>query len=142
MSAGWWRSEKGEVVFGNIFAFVAGLCTAGLVSFLYPQIRRAQARNAQQEQSEPQGKGRTESFEGTQSFESDVLDLNEATEEELQELSGIGPALSVRIVENRPYRNKLELVSRMVIPEATYERIKDQIAVSDDSAEAPIQVAI
>jgi DNA uptake protein ComE-like DNA-binding protein len=123
-------------VFGNIFAFVAGLCTAGLVSFVYPQLRGAQARSPQQEQSEPQGEERTQGLEGG------VLDLNDATEEELQELSGIGPALSTRIVENRPYRNKLELVSRMVIPEAAYERIKDQIGVSEDSAEEPIQVAI
>src|SRR3954454_15812003 len=123
-------------MFGNIFVFVAGLCTAGLVSFVYPQLRGAQARSPQQEQSEPQREERTQGFEG------DVLDLNNASEEELQELSGIGPALSARIMENRPYRNKLELVSRMVIPEATYDRIKDQIAFSDDSAEEPIQVAI
>jgi len=105
-------------------------------SFVYPQLRGAQARSPQQEQSEPQGEERTQGLEGG------VLDLNDATEEELQELSGIGPALSTRIVENRPYRNKLELVSRMVIPEAAYERIKDQIGVSEDSAEEPIQVAI
>jgi DNA uptake protein ComE-like DNA-binding protein len=123
-------------VFGNIFAFVAGLCTAGAISFVYPQLRGAQARSRQKQQSEPRGEERIQGFQG------EVLDLNDATEEELQELSGIGPALSARIVENRPYRNKLELVSRMVIPEATYERIKDQIAVSDDSVEAPIQVAI
>ncbi len=123
-------------MFGNVFAFVAGLCAAGVVSFLYPQIRGAQAVGAQQSGSESRGE------ELRQEFEGDVLDLNDATEEELQELSGIGPALSARIVENRPYRNKLELVSRMVIPEATYERIKHQIAVSDDSVDAPIQVAI
>ena len=123
-------------MFGNIFAFVAGLCTAGLVSFVYPQVRGAQTCNSQREQSQPRREERR------QGLEREVLDLNDATEEELQELSGIGPSLSARIVENRPYRNKLELVSRMVIPEATYERIKDQIAVSDDSVEAPIQVAI
>jgi DNA uptake protein ComE-like DNA-binding protein len=122
-------------VFGNIFAFVAGLCTAGAISFVYPQLRGAQARN----QLDKSRSGREERAQG---LERGLLDLNDATEEELQELSGIGPALSARIVENRPYRNKLELVSRMVIPEATYERIKDQITVSDDSAEAPIQVAI
>jgi hypothetical protein len=45
-------------------------------------------------------------------------------------------------VENRPYRGKLELVSRMVIPEAVYARIKDEIGVSDEAADAPVEVAI
>jgi DNA uptake protein ComE-like DNA-binding protein len=122
-------------VFGNIFAFVAGLLTAGLVSYVYPQTRRAQVGTRR-------GDSQALRSQGQRDDESGLLDLNDATEEELQELNGIGPALAGRITENRPYRNKLELVSRMVIPEAAYERIKDHVTVSEESAEEPIQVAL
>ena len=58
-----------------------------------------------------------------------LLDLNTASEQELQSLSGIGPALAERIIENRPYVTKIDLVGRMIIPEASYEVIKHEITV-------------
>jgi radical SAM superfamily enzyme with C-terminal helix-hairpin-helix motif len=117
-------------VFGNLFAFFAGLGAAGLFSYLYPRMRGRQAGEVNVWRA------------GERSRLRGLTDLNVATEEELQELSGIGPALAARIVENRPYRGKLELVSRMVIPEAVYARIKDEIGVSDEAADASVEVAI
>ena len=58
-----------------------------------------------------------------------LLDLNSASQEELQNLKGIGPVLAERIVENRPYLTKIDLVGRMVIPDAAYEAIKHDITV-------------
>jgi DNA uptake protein ComE-like DNA-binding protein len=52
------------------------------------------------------------------------LDLNSATAEELKALPGIGEAYAKKIVEGRPYARKDELVSKKVIPPATYEQIK------------------
>ena len=46
------------------------------------------------------------------------------------------------LLNYRPYRGKLELVSRMVIPQSVYERIKHEIGVSDEATDAPIEVAI
>jgi Helix-hairpin-helix motif len=117
-------------VFGNLFAFFAGVGTAGLFGYLYPRVRAPRVGNVVV--------WRAGENLATRGF----IDLNVATEEQLQELAGIGPALSARIVENRPYRGKLELVSRMVIPEAVYERIKNEIGVSDEAADASIEVAI
>jgi hypothetical protein len=34
-------------------------------------------------------------------------------------------------VDNRPYRNKLDLLSRMVIPQQAYSAIKHQVAVGE-----------
>jgi radical SAM superfamily enzyme with C-terminal helix-hairpin-helix motif len=117
-------------VFGNLFAFFAGLGTAGLFGYLYPRMRAPRV-------------GDVVVWRAGESLASrGFIDLNVATEEELQELAGIGPALSARIVENRPYRGKLELVSRMIIPEAVYERIKREIGVSDEAADASVEVAI
>src|SRR5689334_25065645 len=47
-----------------------------------------------------------------------LLDLNSASLLELKELDGIGDALAGRIVENRPYLTKIDLVGRRVIPDA------------------------
>ena len=62
------------------------------------------------------------------------LDINSASEEDLKQLPGIGEALSKKIVDNRPYKRKDELVSKKVLPRATYEKIKDQIIAKQDAA--------
>ena len=61
-----------------------------------------------------------------------LLDLNTADRNDLVRLAGLGPFLADRIVENRPYRNKLDLVSRRVIPDAAYRRISHQVQVLVD----------
>ncbi len=55
------------------------------------------------------------------------LDINTASADQLKELPGIGEAYSKKIVENRPYKRKDELVRKNIVPQATYDRIKDQI---------------
>jgi DNA uptake protein ComE-like DNA-binding protein len=57
----------------------------------------------------------------------ELMDINSATAKELQTLPGIGEAYSKKIVEGRPYRGKNELVDKKIIPQATYNKIKDQI---------------
>jgi hypothetical protein len=56
-----------------------------------------------------------------------LVDINSASEDELKELPGIGDALASRIIKNRPYKRKNELVEKKVIPEAVYEKIEHQI---------------
>jgi competence protein ComEA len=56
-----------------------------------------------------------------------LLDINSASKAELTTLSGIGDTYSQKIIDGRPYKRKDELVSRKIVPQPTYDKIKNLI---------------
>ena len=67
-----------------------------------------------------------------------LIDLNEASVEQIGEL-GISAESLERLMENRPYRNKLELLSRMVLSQDEYSTIKHEVSVA--KANEPVKIA-
>jgi competence protein ComEA len=56
-----------------------------------------------------------------------LLDINSATAAQLKTLTGIGDAYSAKIIAGRPYAKKDQLISKGILPQATYDKIKDMI---------------
>jgi len=59
------------------------------------------------------------------------LDVNKASKEQLQSLPGMSAEGAERIIEGRPYSSASELVSRHVISQQEYDKIKDQVTAKD-----------
>ena len=57
----------------------------------------------------------------------ELIDINSATEKELDALPGIGEARAKAIIKGRPYKGKDDLVKKKIIPQSEYDKIKDKI---------------
>src|SRR4051794_15451893 len=97
---------RGGVMGRNVSAFLAGLGLSALIGVATQRLGRAA----------PIARAR-------------LLDLNRATREQVLAIAGIDEDMADRILEHRPYRSKLDLVSQMVIPNDVYAAIKNRFEV-------------
>ena len=57
----------------------------------------------------------------------EMVDINTATTAELKMLPGVSDNDASKIVHGRPYTDKGQLVSKKVVSEPTYQKIKDHV---------------
>ena len=103
------------MAFVRLITFALAMCwLGGSISAPLSSLSAAQTAGAKKQDSKT-------------AASADLVDINHATLPELRTLPGVGEAYSLAIVKHRPYRNKTQLRSGGVIPEATYNRIRDKI---------------
>jgi DNA uptake protein ComE-like DNA-binding protein len=55
------------------------------------------------------------------------IDINSASKDDLMKLDGVGEAISAKIIANRPYKTKRDLLTRKILNHSTYDKITDKI---------------
>ena len=69
-------------------------------------------------------------FRGSQTYRRLVAyDLNHCSREQLLSIPGMDEDSVDRIIDNRPYRHRLDLVARMVVPSGVYQGIREYVDV-------------
>lgn len=59
-----------------------------------------------------------------------IVNINSASQGQLDGLSGVGPVTSQKIIDGRPYQKIEDLISKKIVTKSVFEKIKDSITIN------------
>lgn len=74
-------------------------------------------------------RGETGGVWGVSEDQGQLININTASQKELESLSGIGPVYAQNIIDHRPYSSVDDLLTKNALKPFVYEKIKDKISV-------------
>jgi competence protein ComEA len=120
-----------------VLAVFVALLLAGVPTRAQDNSAKSNAQAAGQESKSAAKNAGKAAEKGTEKGVDKVtgkIDINSASSEQLQKLSGIGPATADKIIAGRPYRTKRDLLSKKIVSQKEYDAISDKIVAHKATA--------